>query len=526
MALIINVIKRHQYYRLYNRGILNYFTCMKYPVLLKGLSDDDYREKFYILLIVVGAVLFYLPFISKQFIGDDWLGLAYGRKALANPAIAFERSMYGYFRPFSILILSIIYKFAGTNAYFYGLLNILFHGVNLILLVAVLKQFHTDIRIRYLSLLLYAFYFLNSSTVVWISGGGELRVTCLSLLFVLQTSKFYKNPTFKAFLLTWLLAITALLFKESGYVALGIYFLLPFLLKQSPIAGKLKWYSAAFSISFMIYIILYITTRIYADKQVDLGMGFFITIWYLLTYMFLPISRRFGETFPSEIIFLLKLIKIGVTCLIPFIILFALKKGKVAIKFFSLWSIMFIATFSIIKWNVGLFSLYPESTASRFFYTANVGWAVLMAWIIIIVYDKLNIPRYLNKYFLIAFACMVIIINFWIVNKISGIFSKQQAMADTLIEDLRPVAANLADNDTLIVLIEKISSPPDLLVESEPHLEAVLFLTFNKQIEVIVKQEPGFITQSLILNGRTKVIGWNCADSHIIMPSTENTHIP
>jgi hypothetical protein len=60
----------------------------------KSAMDNSQKQKYIIYMIMAGAILFYLPFISRQFMGDDWLWLANAKMASSHPSIFLERPMY------------------------------------------------------------------------------------------------------------------------------------------------------------------------------------------------------------------------------------------------------------------------------------------------------------------------------------------------------------------------------------------------------------------------------------------------
>jgi hypothetical protein len=138
--------------------------------ILAEIMENEKRINYDWILIftILGAAIFYLPFISKNFMTDDWLWLSNARKALSNPAIFFQRPMYGYLRPFNMIVVAILYKIVGLDSYILGLGNILLHAISIFLLSEVLKRFNVEERMRYLSCFIFAFYFLNAPTVAWI----------------------------------------------------------------------------------------------------------------------------------------------------------------------------------------------------------------------------------------------------------------------------------------------------------------------------------------------------------------------
>ena len=343
-------------------------------------------------------------------------------------------------------------------------------------------------------------------------------VTFLSLLFVLQMIKVIQKPAYIEFMITWILAFSAVLFKESGFVTLGLYFIILYLFKRSPFSGLFRYFTAFFIITFTFYLIYYALTRTFADRQLDIGIGTIINIWYFIGYMFFPISKRIADFLPSGLIQVAGFLRIVLTISIPILLFIIMKKGVPAVKFFLVWTIMYISTTAIMKWNLALFDLYPSDTAGRFFYTVDVGLSAIIAWLILYIYDKININLFSRKFLITVLAGLFILTNLGIVYTTSRIYSYRQTLVDNIINDLKPISRSFTDGDTLTILIEKKHNPPEILVESEPHIQAIMYLKFNKNIKVFVEEKPNFVSDMLSLDGSNKVIAWNTNREHFIIP--------
>ncbi len=485
----------------------------------------DDRNRFnpdWILVItIVGALFFYLPFVSYNFMGDDWLWLSNAKKGLSNPSIFFQRPMYGYWRPLNMIIIALLYKIVGLNSYIFGLGNILLHAANIFLLSEVLKRFHADDRIRHLGAFIFAFYYLNAPVISWIATGHDIWVTFLSLLFILQIIKVFQKPNLPGFLLAWGLAFSAILFKESGFVTLGLYFLIALFLKRSPFMGKFKYYTTFFIITFLAYLIYYGLTRTYADKQLVFGIDTLVNLWYFIAYMFFPLSKRIADTLPPNLIPTLKFIRILSIISIPILFLTTIRKGITAAKVFLLWVIMFISTIAIMKWEITLFSLYPTQTAGRFFYTADIGAAVVIAWLIIHIYDKIDIRLLSSRPLRIFCFCVFIILNLGIVYKTNRIYFSRQAVVGNLINDLHSISGSLADGDTLIILCEGENKKPETIVGSESHMEAIIFMNFDKYVKVRTVDKNDYDPIKGRIDRSEKVISWNPGKMHLAIPASE-----
>jgi hypothetical protein len=202
---------------------------------------------------MVGAVLFYLPFLSRQFMGDDWLWLSNAKRALNDPIVFLQRPMYGYFRPLNMVIVFLWSHILGINAPLFSLVNILLHAGNVFLLGKVLDRLGVERMTRNLAVLIFAFYFLNSPAIEWISVGHDLWVTGLCLVFVLRLLKFIEQPRTSTFLQLFFIGLAATLIKESGFVTLGIFFMALLLKRKSPLAKEYRVYSLALAVSYLAF---------------------------------------------------------------------------------------------------------------------------------------------------------------------------------------------------------------------------------------------------------------------------------
>ena len=468
---------------------------------------DSLKNKQTILIISAGAFLLYLPFMSRQFMGDDWLWLYNAKMAMNNPEIFLERPMYGYFRPFNMLLIFSLLKLFGVKAYLFSLTNILLHSVNVWMLWKVLEKFEINVKIRISSVLIFGFYFLNASAIEWISVGHDLWVTFLTLLFTLKTINFIKKPCPGDFIQILMLGIAATLFKESGFVTIGIYFLLLILNGKNPISRNIRYYSLLMIISYLIYLIIYFKTRTMVDKEIGLGFGTIINLWYLLSYTLTPFSKRVLSFVPEQMLWIIKLLKITVAIMLPLIAIYLVKKGSKAAIYFFIWSVMFLSTVSVFNWNLSLFDLYPERTVSRFMYSAILGMAVVLSWFLYgILFQRFQF--FSKRVVFIPLIMIFILGNFLIIKKVSGAFVSSQKLSNNIIEGLDELSHDFADGDTLLVITDDIDHTAQI-IKSEIHLKAIVFVEFDKHIEVLV-QAGNFSTLSdQNTTSKTHVIGWD-----------------
>lgn len=465
---------------------------MNRSLILKIFAEDDYKEKFIIFLIVFGAILFYLPFLSKQFIGDDWLWLANAKKALTDPSIFIGRPMYGYFRPLNMVVVALWQYIFGPNARIFSFINILLHAGNVFLLWLVLKKHDAPKSIRLISPFIFAFYYLNCAAIEWISVGHDLWVTGLMLIYLIKLKKFHEKPNLKTFIILYAIGWAAALFKESGLVAIGLYFAFFLMNKTNPYAKKYIFYSWAYIVSYTVFMVFYFLTRTMADKQIELGIPVVLNTWYFLVYLIIPIAKRIAEGLPSYLQLGLKYTKIAVTLTLPLIGLYVFYKGSKIIRVFVLWPILFVLTIAVFKWSITLFTLYPNDPASRFMYTPFVGIAVCIAWFAVkLINDVLKTK--LNVILLTILGIAFIAANFIAVRKSSIIYSKQQELSQTIIDDIIQHWPVFEKADSITILTEDIAKTEQIIASGE-HLPAIILVYFDKVIKISLKinQENNF----------------------------------
>ncbi|MCD6161912.1 MAG: glycosyltransferase family 39 protein [candidate division Zixibacteria bacterium] len=467
-----------------------------------------------LMLIIVGSVIMYLFFISKQFIGDDWLWLANAKKAFDNPEIFFQRPMYGYLRPLNMFIIFIWQNIFGENAYIFSLINILLHASNIWLLWKVLKKFGVSEKVCNLSALIFGFYYLNSSALLWISVGHDLWVTMLSLLFTLKMIDLIERPQILNFIIVFLIGIAATLIKESGFVTIGLFFLLLILKRKNPLSKEFRLYSIFIILIYLIYIIMYFITRTYADKKLVIGLETIMNLWYFIIYIIFPLSKRFAAIIPEGMLWAVKAIKITATLAAPLVLFYAFKKGGNALKYFILWSVMFISTIIIFDWNLGLFDLYPGKTASRFMYSVIPGFSVVISWLIInVIWARF---KFLNKKsIMIIMVILFISGNFLIIKKVSNIFIYKQNITNEILDSLYGITDNLKKSDILIILTKDIESA-FIVLPSEIHIEAMIFVKFNKLIDVQVKEVSQYKSNAIGYSDRVMTLGWDIKSNKMV----------
>jgi len=482
-------------------------------------SNGHSEYRWWILAILATVVVYYLPFVSRQFSGDDWLWLANAKKALITPLIFLERPMYGYFRPLNMVLVFIQRLVLGNHATLFSLVSILLHAANVWLLWKVLERLKVSLVMRFTAVVFFAFYFLNAPAIEWISVAHDLWVTGLCLLVVLRSIEAVEKPTWSLFVQIWLLGMAATLIKESGFVSIGLFWAVLVLKGKSPLSRPFRLFTLLAALSYAAFLVGYTATRTVADREIVLNANTVVNLWYFLVYLITPFAKRIVESVPDQVVVVLKVIKITVTVLAPLCGIYLWRKGGIACRLFLLWSMAFVATIAIMKWDIGLFDLYSERTASRFMYSPVLGVSVCVAWLAQKVADRVRVLRW--KY-VVAFVVVLFVgLNWLAVKRVSGLYLENQAIVSNVIKTFTSSASSLVNCDSVVVFGENLPNSPSL-VASPQHLEAILYVWFDRSLPVTVTdREP----QDESANGKPTdavVFRWDSATQSLIAQDRRN----
>ncbi len=453
-----------------------------------GISASGSAHRFFIrwypLLIPAGVLLFYLPFIPRAFMGDDWLWLAHAEKALADPSLLLSRPIYGYFRPLYMIYIGVLQNVFGMQAFGFALANLAFHLLNCYLLARVLVRLDLSHSLTALASILFGFYFLTCPAVCWISAGSDLVTLTLMLTFILLLINYYQAASLKRFLLIALTGLAATLVKEVGFVSVLLFFIYPLLRKQNPFR---KGYGAGAILMLLLfagYLLFYFNTRSFVDKELVTDARVFTNLWFLATYQVLPISARMVSSLGESVHLLLYIVRAGVTLCLPlFWIWLFIKKGA-AVRLFLLWPLLFLGPVAMFDWNVGLFDLYPERTASRYMYIALPATAVLISVIVSWLYGCMK------RWKPVAVVALVLFLagNLAAVYKVTRTYQVRQRESTHLFEQLSLNRAQLLPCDSLMIVLDNVANYPTL--SKYPRvLEAMCYLVTDRNITVILQTD-------------------------------------
>ncbi|GEM_PF-4466255 len=390
------------------------------------------------LLLGLGSILFYIPFLLKGFICCDIQWIANAKIALNNPLHYFSRSMYGYFRPLTMAFFSVLYSLFGLNPFIFSLISKSVHTLNVILLYYVCRKLDLSILVSSIASFFFAFYVVNSSAVFYISTLHDLlSLTCI-LLFLLFLIKFYSTQDMRSGALLIVFAIAATLFKEMGLMTIGLYILVPLVLKRKINTSRNYIIIGVILVSFsVVYLGLYFITRTYADKQLISNFSVLKNLLYSVVFTISPVTERIVAFLPKSLIPVLHILKILFTIALIPSILYLYRFGPGSIRIMLIWPFLFLLPISMFDWHIGLFSLYPDSTMTRYMYVAIPGVGVVIGWVIERLMTK---HRSIFSYkSLIVLGFLFIAINFFAAQRVFGLYYYKSNFVNSLVKQFNKI---------------------------------------------------------------------------------------
>lgn len=189
----------------------------------KTNSKVTFLDKFlnsnwaYFVLIVVPFVV-YLFGLFGQFVSDDVVAIQQNTR-LTEASWIFRQPLY-FLRD---IFYAIIFTVVGKTAFFYRLLNLIFHIGSVVLIFIILKKL-TNNYVAFFTSLLFAVHPIAIEGVTWISGGPYAQYT----FFFLLSFYYYIKEGAKNYYLSLFFFILCLLSSEKSFVLSGVYLVYEF----------------------------------------------------------------------------------------------------------------------------------------------------------------------------------------------------------------------------------------------------------------------------------------------------------
>lgn len=428
----------------------------------------------------IAAVLFYTPFLLRGFICDDILWIANARIAMDNPSHYLSRAMYGYFRPLNMVAVSVLYKLFGLNPFLFSFFAKLVHGINVMLLFVVCRRLNLSVVLASMASIFFAFYVVNSSAIFYISTLHDLMMVTSLLIFTLLLLKFLETSHIAYGIALVAVGLAATLLKEAGFMSIALYFVIPPLITgRFPRSRNYYVVGALLTIFFASYLIYYFATRVHADRELSYSLNILKNLWYAIVFAFMPTTERIIPPSNAPLIQALKIAKVVFTIgLIP-VFLYVFRRGESGVRVMIAWIFLLLLPTSLFNWKFHLFSLYPESTMTRFMYVAIPGIAVFVAWIIErILPARKSWPVWSA---VVGIGLLFLVINFVGCKKVFGYYHFKSNLVNTLVSQLETVSDDYSDISKITIFTSDMQRTEQEISTSQI-TSSLYWLYYNKRI--------------------------------------------
>lgn len=177
-------------------------------------------------LILVSTLITYWPSLQHGFIWDDTFYVEKNSLIRSfNLQEIFSRFVVGNYHPLTMLTLAAEYACFGLNPFFYHLVNLLIHLLNVVLVGYLALRLSKQMLIAYGVALLFALHPMHVESVAWISQLKDLLYTFFFLLSCLCYLQYTAHAQRTFYLLALLMFSLSLLSKAMA-VSLPLVLLL------------------------------------------------------------------------------------------------------------------------------------------------------------------------------------------------------------------------------------------------------------------------------------------------------------
>lgn len=368
------------------------------------------KDTFYLIafLIIITFFCFY-PSLENDFVDwDDYSYILqnYKIKTLSINRIKeiFTTTHYGGYEPLTELTFSIIYYYAKENPFYYHLINLIIHILNVILIFYLFLILTKNQVISFIVSILFAIHPLHVESVAWIS---ELKDVLYSFFFLLSLIFYlkYKERTHARilfYILSSVFYIFSLLPKPQGLLLPFLLFIFDYFISEK-IEKKLfiekLSYLFIFTIFFIILISGYKTNtggeKLIGQTKINFFNGTYSFLFYLIK-CFLPF--KLSNIYPhpkliSRFEYFLYLISPILFLLILILTIWSTKKTKKV--FFGV--IFYLINLLIVSQVV---STGPAVVADRYSYISLCGIFYIISEFILFIHAKLSKYKFLNYLYL------------------------------------------------------------------------------------------------------------------------------
>lgn len=336
------------------------------------------------LTLIIGLVFIYKTSLHFDFTHWDDYEQVVENQNVNNFSIEkvieiFSSTSVGMYQPITTFFYALTYKVEGPNAFNFHLISLLFHFLNSILVIQILRFYKLDFINTFLAVVIFAFHPMQVESVSWISAFSTLTFTFFSLISILLF--LYKKDVDLKYFLSLLFFFLACLSKSAA-VFIPVFLVILSSTNLFKINRKQIIHLTPFFLVAFIFGIITILSRESAGHLSDISQSFnLFDRFFLVSHSFLfyfikfilPINLSAFYAFPDSepsLPILYYLSPIAVAFLLYFV--WRLREKKEIIIGFALYSLSLILVLQIIP--VG-----SQITTDRYIYFPMIG--ILIAFI-------------------------------------------------------------------------------------------------------------------------------------------------
>lgn len=172
-------------------------------------------------LVLISAFFSFYPSLNNGFTNwDDYIYVVnnpvikdFSLKGLSNIFTTFHRGLY---KPFVFLSFALEYHFFQLNPFAYHITNLVFHLINCILVFVFIFILCANLRVAFISALLFGIHPLHVESVAWISERKDMIYSFFYLCSLISYLNFLKGKGMKYYYSSLVLFIASLFSKPMG----------------------------------------------------------------------------------------------------------------------------------------------------------------------------------------------------------------------------------------------------------------------------------------------------------------------
>jgi len=213
---------------------------MIYNARMMRTCPERIQTRPWLIYLAVALVAFvvFLPWVQGYFLGDDWMLLARntGRPLPNVLRQASDASNSRWYRPLSESSLGVSWRLFGLNPVGHHLLNSALHTLNTVLVAVIGSRLARDLRVGLLAGLSFGLLACHTEAVVWVTARHEMLAAAFGLLGMTAYIRFRDTGRWRWWIGALSFYVISLGFKETT-LALPLFWVL-----YDLIFGRLCWF--------------------------------------------------------------------------------------------------------------------------------------------------------------------------------------------------------------------------------------------------------------------------------------------